>query len=440
MKKLALILAAILVVMSFPMMLMSNVSAAGATVTYTKGGAAKTTTTIADAINNADNNTTIYLTGGDYVLTARENWKIWNKTLSLDLGGNTIKSSGTADGQFQGSGRVINVGFDGATHGPGADKAGAITLLNGRFENAAGSPMFQLYSNMSLTFGEGCVVDLHSASLFGICVMQANSKVTFGNGSVVRNTLATPFASEEEAKTTSTDNSWYTGVGLNEGGCTLTFEEGCYVETSGATFKTGKDKGNIVVNGGTIITHYKAIFVTGNADFSLTIKGGNFYNAIYCPTDGNPTTTGSLGKCNIITWIGSNGTLNISGSPKFYSLYEQTRQIAAYVYFPRFVQHLHAGLFAVLYRFEFPCESLRDVDGNRHALGGFAAGRCEAEGRSVSAFKGYFAVRLLAVDRYYGLFKRVVILVSRAEYLYAFPVGGLQCAAGHHFVFPNVTK
>ena len=129
-----------------------------------------------------------------------------------------------------------------------------------------------------------------------------------------------------------------------------------------------------------------------------------------------------------------------AGCLVLYSLYEQTRQIAANVYFPRFVQHLHAGLFAVLYRFEFPCESLRDVDSNRHALGGFAAGRCEAEGRGVSAFKGYFAVRLLAVDRYYGLFERVVILVSRAEYLYAFPVGGLQCAAGHHFVFPNVTK
>ena len=105
MKKLALILAAILVVMSFPMMLITNVSAT-APVTYTKGGATATTTTIADAIANADNNTTIYLApGSDYVLTARENWKIYNKTLTIDFGGNTVKSSGTAGNHFTGNGR-----------------------------------------------------------------------------------------------------------------------------------------------------------------------------------------------------------------------------------------------------------------------------------------------------------------------------------------------
>ena len=328
MKKLSLILAAILVVMSFPMMLMSNAFAADVVVTYTKGGATATATTIADAITNADNNTTIYLTADEYVLTARENWNICGKTLTLDLGGSTVKSSGNPSNQFSGNGRVINVGFNGSKHTTEAADAGTITVKNGTFENAAGGPMFQLYHYMTIIFGEGCVVDCHAAGQYGICVMQPNSNVVFGNGCIVKNTVATPFASVEEIVATPMYDSWYPLIGQNGVGTTLTYEEGCYAESSGPAFKTtaAATQGTVVVNGGTIVSQYKNLFPTGNTNFSLTINGGHIYNAILCPVSSNNVDGGTIGKnALIINWIGSGCTLKITGEPVFYTLNEQTQ-------------------------------------------------------------------------------------------------------------------
>ena len=328
MKKLALILATILVVMSFPMMLMSNVSAAGVTVTYTAGGATKTTTTIADAMAKADNNTTIYITGGDYILTARESWGLKGKNFTLDLGGNTVKNADSY--RETGSARIINLSYEGTTAAT-ADNCSTITLKNGYIANTAGGCIFQIYGYQTVIFGEGIVVDQHSAGQHGIAVMQSNCKVIFDNGCVVRNTVVTPIKTEAEAVAVGAHNSWYPLVGQNEDGTTLIFEEGCFVETSGPMHKTAAGKNHaIIVNGGTLITQYKNMFVTGNEGCSLTINGGNLYNAVVCPIYGSNVNEYRVGLVHFVNWIGANGTLKITGTPKIYSLYDQSQDKVGY--------------------------------------------------------------------------------------------------------------
>lgn len=327
MKKLALILATILVVMSFPMMLMSNVSAAGEIVTYTKGGTTKTTTTVADAMANADSNTTIYLTG-DYILTARENWGLRGKNFTLDLGGNTVKNADSY--KETGAYRMINLSHDG-TNAATAENCSSLTIKNGYIANTAGGCIFQVYAYQTLIFGEGIVVDQHSPAAWGIAVMQNDCKVIFGNGCFVRNTVATPIKTEAEAVAAGAHNSWYPLVGQNADRTTLIFEEGCFIETSGPMHKTqGGNNHTIIVNGGTLITQYKNMFVTGNSGCSLTINGGNLYNAVVCPIYGSDASEYRVGAVHVVNWIGDGGTFKITGTPKIYSLYDQSQDDIAY--------------------------------------------------------------------------------------------------------------
>ena len=333
MKKLSLILAAILVVMSFPMMLMSNAFAADVVVTYTKDEATATTTSIADAITNADNNTTIYLTGGDYVLTARENWGLAGKDLTLDLGGNTVKNADSYNKET-GAARIINLSYTG-TSAATADTCSSLTLKNGYMQNTVGGCIFQVYAYQELIFGDGIVIDQHSTSQYGIAVMQNNCKVTFANGCVVRNTIATPFASAEEIAATPMYDNWYPVVGQNEHNTTITYEEGCYVESSGPAFKTNdnkdengayeSDNSTVIVNGGTIVSQYKNLFPTAVTNCDLIINGGHIYNAILCPISGNNVTGGTVGKtAPIINWNGTGSTYYVSENAKFYTLNSQT--------------------------------------------------------------------------------------------------------------------
>ena len=246
--------------------------------------------------------------------------------MTLDLGGNRVYNSYTE------TARVINYSKSGTSKPTSEAEAGTLTIENGTLENTTEGSLFQVYAYNHLIFGKGCVAICHSPKYtnslsFGVCVMQLASKVTFANGCVVKNTVATPFASAEEVAETAMYDSWYPLVGQNEGETVITYEEGSYTESSGPAFKTnsGATSGTVIVNGGTIVSQYKNLFPTGNTNFSLTINGGHIYNAVLCPVSGNNVTGGTVGKnALIINWIGEGCSLKITGEPKFYTLNEQT--------------------------------------------------------------------------------------------------------------------
>ena len=265
MKKFAsFLLAALLVIMTFPM-IMTGASAAELSAADQAAVAAGTPFKVGDAyfanmpaaLDAAAEGDTIYQLA-DYAVPARENWSMKGKNITLDMQGFKI-----TDGYKEGSniGRIINFNCDGTTalNGDTKGNASELTIKNGTYD-VQFSVAFQIYAYMKLTL-DNVNVTCHETT--GSCFISQNNSVLTIKNSEICGMIPNP---ETACSSNSTGNAFRPNSTYAE-----IYVSDSYIYSDGGTVKFQSGGAKIAFTNCEIETGYQEAFINDQGDNTLTV-------------------------------------------------------------------------------------------------------------------------------------------------------------------------